>query len=99
MVSYTFASSERTTASGNDGETKAMLHLLDFDEQNDEISAFAIDCFNDVTGMDHNSFRLYDVQSKASKNNSPKKIGESLVTLFHNFTSEFSDYFVEEILF
>lgn len=49
---YVFDTSERTTASGNAAETKALLHLLSFDEDCDKVDAFAIDCFNDVTGMD-----------------------------------------------
>lgn len=42
---YVFDTSERTTASGNAAETKALLHLLSFDEDCDKVDAFAIDCF------------------------------------------------------
>lgn len=97
-MTYRFDSSERTTSPGNVMETKALLYLIDFDENGDDIFGFAIDCFNDVTGMDKDSLKLYDVQSKARKSG-PREIGKELVTLFHNYTSTFREYFIEEILF
>lgn len=44
-----------------------MLHLMCYSDERDEIEHFAIDCFNDVTGMDGSCLSLYDVQSKAGK--------------------------------
>lgn len=96
---YVFDASERTTASGNAAETKALLHLLCFDDDRDEIDAFAIDCFNDVTGMNNQSSALFDVQSKATSGTSPRGIGEDLVTLYKNYLSEFAPYFKSYTLF
>ena len=70
-MTYVFDTSERTTSSGNVAETKALLHLLCFDDDRDKIEAFAIDCFNDVTGMNNPSTALFDVQSKATSSTSP----------------------------
>lgn len=97
-MAYLICSSERTTASGNDMETRALLHLMCYDEHKDDMDGFAIDFFNDVTGMDHMGYRLYDVQSKKASSG-PAAIGEELVTLYKNYVSEFSGYFVEQILF
>lgn len=98
-MGYSFPSLERGTASGNAAETCALLHLMCFADERDEIDLFAIDCFNDVTGMDNACFTLHDVQSKASKNTTPAKLGEYLATLFQNAVSEFSQYFVTLTLF
>lgn len=75
---YVFDTSEATTSSGNRAETKSLLHLLCFDEDKDDIDAFAIDCFNDVTGMNNFSTHLYDVQSKATKRPVQRKLEETL---------------------
>lgn len=76
-----------------------MLHLMCYSDERNEIEHFAIDCFNDVTGMDGSCLSLYDVQSKAGKSINPAKIGEDLATLFENAVSEFSQYFVTFTLF
>lgn len=96
-MTYKITSSERTAASASEMETKAMLHLLCEDDDSN-IRGFAIDFLNDVTGMDNNAFRLYDVQSKG-EDAGPAALGEELVTLFKNYVSEFKDYFVRQILF
>lgn len=75
-----------------------MLHLICYDDSKDDITCFAIDFFNDVTGMDGNAFRLYDVQSKGS-DASAKALGEDLVTLYKNYVSDFKGFFVKQILF
>lgn len=98
-MGYSFPSLERGTASGNAAETCALLHLMCFADEKDEIDLFAIDCFNDVTGMDNGCFTLHDVQSKAGKDTGPAKLGEYLATLFENSVSEFSQYFVTLTLF
>lgn len=98
-MTYTFPSMEKGTAAGNAAETCAMLHLMCYSEERDDIECFAIDCFNDVTGMDGSCFALYDVQSKAGKKITPAKIGEYLATLFENAFSEFSPYFLTFTLF
>lgn len=64
-------------------------------DDSDEIESFAIDFFNDVTGLSSYAEKAWDLQSKASANNSPKAIGKELITLFKNYMSEFEfDYFV-----
>ena len=96
-MAYTVKSSERTRKSGADGETKALLYLMNFRGDSDEIFYFVVDFFNDLTGMDRFSTKLWDVQSKASKSNTPKIIGKELVTLFKNYLSDFE--FMHYILF
>ena len=61
-------------------ETKALLYLLCEDGANGNIIGFAIDFFNDVTGMDRNALRLYDIQSKGT-DSGPSALGQELVTL------------------
>lgn len=98
-MQYVFDTTEQTTASGNSAETRALLHLLCFDSDGDKIDAFAIDCFNDVTGMNDPSTALFDVQSKATPSTSPRQIGKDLVTLYKNYVSEFAPYFKSYTLF
>lgn len=50
-MEYVFTATETGTPSGNEAEAKALLHMLDATE--DGIELFAVDCFNDVTGMDN----------------------------------------------
>ena len=73
---YRVDSSERTRNSGAEHETKALLYLMNFRDDSDEIHYFVIDFFNDLTGMDKFADKLWDVQSKGSKNNSPFEIGK-----------------------
>lgn len=94
---YTVRSSERTRGAGAEYETKALLYLMNFSHHRDEIHFFVVDFFNDLTGMDRYSDKLWDLQSKGAKNNSPMAIGRELVTLFNNYLSDFE--FKEYILF
>lgn len=96
---YKFISTERGTPSGNRAETCALLHMMCFAPERDEIDLFAIDCFNDVTGMDNSCNTLHDVQSKGETKITPAKLGEYLATLFENRTSDFSEYFDTLTLF
>ena len=91
---YTVHSSEKLRKTASDFETKAMLYLMNFREDSSQIYYFIVDFFNDVTGMDHMVGKLWDVQSKASKDASAKEIGKELVTLYKNYISgfEFSEY-------
>lgn len=75
-------------------ETKALLYLMNFRSDSNEIFYFVIDFFNDVTGMTRYADKLWDVQSKAASGSSPKAIGRELVTLFKNYLSDldFSAY-------
>lgn len=93
-MTYVVKSSEKTRKSGADTETKALLYLMNFRKDSDEIYFYIVDFFNDLTGMDTYSDKLWDLQSKGSTGNSPKALGRELVTLFKNYLSvfEFSDY-------
>lgn len=87
-MEYKIQSSEKTKASGAEYETKALLYLMNFSKDCKEIYYFVVDFFNDLTGVDRFSDKLWDMQSKGNKNNSPKQIGKELVTLMKNFLSE-----------
>lgn len=97
-MGYIIRSSEKTSSSASEMETKALLHLLCEDGGNGNIVGFAIDFFNDVTGMDRNALRLYDIQSKGT-DSGPSALGQELVTLYKNYISEFKRFFVAQILF
>lgn len=94
---YTVRSSERTRSAGAEYETKALLYLMNFRSDSNQIHYFVVDFFNDLTGMDRFSENLWDLQSKGAKNNSPAAIGKELVTLFKNYLSDID--FKEYILF
>jgi hypothetical protein len=96
-MSYTVKSSEKTRKSGAETETKALLYLMNLRKDSDEIYYFIVDFFNDLTGMDALSDKLWDIQSKGAKENSPKAIGKELVTLFKNYMCDFE--FADYILF
>lgn len=88
-MSYTVKSSERLRNSASEAETKALLYLMNFHEDSDDIYYFIVDFFNDLTGMDNVSQKLWDIQSKGASKSSPKAIGKELVTLFKNYCSDF----------
>ena len=96
-MSYTVKSSEKLRKSGAEAETKALLYLMNFRADNNDIYYFVVDFFNDLTGMDNMAARLWDLQSKGAHNVGPKAIGRELVTLFKNYMSEFT--FESYILF
>lgn len=96
-MSYVVKSSEKTRKSGAETETKALLYLMNFRKDSDEIYFYIVDFFNDLTGMDTYSDKLWDLQSKGATGNSPKAIGKELVTLFKNYLSDFE--FRDFILF
>ena len=91
-MAYTVQSSEKLRKKASDTETKALLYLMNFHNGNNEIHYFIVDFFNDLTGMDRFSRKLWDVQSKGASNSSPKEIGRELVTLFKNYCSNFEFY-------
>lgn len=94
---YTVSSTERTNEKATEYETKALLYLMNFMADSDEIHYFVIDFFNDLTGVDSLADKAWDVQSKGESNIYSKKIGQYLVTLFKNYLSEFN--FINFILF
>ena len=87
-MSYIVRSSEKLRKPAADAETKALLYLMSFYKNSNEIYYFVIDFFNDLTGLNRIANKLWDLQSKGAKNSSPKSIGKELVTLFKNFLSE-----------
>ena len=91
-MTYKVESTEKLTNTASETETKALLYLMNFHADNNDIKFFVIDFFNDVTGTDNFAAKLWDVQSKAGNNVSPKKVGRNLVTLYKNFLSEFDFY-------
>lgn len=88
-MSYTVKSSEKLRKSGAEAETKALLYLMNFRPDSDDIYYFVVDFFNDLTGMDNMATKLWDVQSKGTHNVGPKAVGKELVTLFKNYMSSF----------
>lgn len=94
---YIVRSSERLQPSANDNETKALLYLMSYREDSDEIFFFVVDFLNDLTGMNKRANKLWDLQSKGAKKSSPKAIGAELVTLYKNYISDFK--FSHYILF
>lgn len=64
-MSYIVKSSEKTRKSG--AETKALLYLMNLRKDSEEIYYFIVDFFNDLTGMDAFSDKLWDIQSKGAK--------------------------------
>lgn len=94
---YTIQSTEKLKKPGSDMETKALLYLMSFYIDSDEIHYFIVDFFNDLTGMDRSSSKLWDIQSKGASNSSPKAIGKELVTLYKNYLSDLT--FQKYILF
>lgn len=94
---YTISSTEKTNEKATEYETKALLYLMNFMPDSDEIQYFVIDFFNDLTGIDSLADKAWDVQSKGESNIYAKKVGQYLVTLFKNYLSEFN--FINFILF
>lgn len=88
-MSYIIQSTEKTKAKGSEFETKALLYLMNFRNDSNEVYYFVVDFFNDLTGLDRFSNKTWDLQSKAAKNNYQADIGKELVTLFKNYSSEF----------
>lgn len=94
---YTFKNTEINNKKASDYETKSLLYLMGMRPDSDEIDVFTVDCFNDVTGASSDFSKMWDVQSKNHKTLGPAKIGESLITLYNNYISNFN--FTEYILF
>ena len=94
---YKITATEFNNEKATEYETKSMLYLMNYYNNRGEIAFFAIDFFNDVTGIDRYARNLYDIQSKGVKDVQPSTLGSFLVTLFKNYLSEFG--FVDFILF
>ncbi len=94
-MAYIVSSTEKVRGKGADYETKAMLYLMNCRDDSYEINFFAIDFYNDVTGLNIHADKAWDVQSKGTKGTSAKGIGRELVTLFKNEMSDLNfDYLI-----
>ncbi|MBO4701124.1 MAG: hypothetical protein J5625_00545 [Lachnospiraceae bacterium] len=94
-MAYVVRATEKVRGIGADYETKALLYLMNYRDDSNEIDFFAIDFYNDVTGLDLHANKAWDVQSKGKKGSSAKEIGRELVTLFKNYMSELHfDYLI-----
>lgn len=96
-MSYVIQSTEKNRGIGSEYETKALLYLMNFRTDSNDISYYIIDFFNDLTGSCNQVSKLWDIQSKASKDTNAKALGREMVTLFKNYLSNFN--FLHYILF
>jgi hypothetical protein len=96
-MKYTFKNTEINNKKATDFETKSLLYLIGKRKDSKEVEYVTFDCFNDVSGVNKKSDKIWDIQSKNEKNLSPKKIGKYLFTLFDNYISPFG--FKEFIFF
>lgn len=87
-MAYIVSSTEKVRGKGADYETKAMLYLMGGREDSFEIYSFAIDFYNDVTGLNIHAEKAWDLQSKGNVAKGPMEIGRELVTLFKNYLSD-----------
>jgi hypothetical protein len=94
---YTFKNTEQNNKKATDLETKSLLYLIGMHKERQTIETIAVDCFNDVTGIDAQNIKLWDVQSKNHSVLNPQKIGKALFTLIDNFECPID--FHEYILF
>lgn len=94
---YKITASEERNEKATEYETKSMLYMMNYYTGANKIEYFAIDFFNDVSGVNKLAISCFDVQSKGIKNITPYALGQYLVTLFKNYISEFN--FEEFILF
>lgn len=98
VQSYKVTATERNNEKSAEFETRSLFYLLNYHVDRNEIFFFVIDFFNDVSGVDRLGFKIWDIQSKG-KFASGAQLGNCLVTLFKNYLSEFSDNFVNYILY
>lgn len=87
-MTYEFKYTERNLERASDFETKTLLFLLGIDQIKSQVCFLFIDCFNDISGSDKKCSVLWDYQSKGVSNMTHHKIGESLLTLFENYSSK-----------
>lgn len=94
-MTYIVNSTEKTKGKASDFETRALLYLMALRKDSEEMNVFVIDFFNDVTSLNDDHQKLWDVQSKGEKNVSADKLGKELVTLFKNYVSLINfDYYI-----
>lgn len=86
-MTYTFKNTEINNEKASDFETKSLLYLIGKRKDKKEIEYVAFDCFNDVSGINKNADKIWDIQSKNEQSLNPKKIGKYFYTLFDNYIS------------
>lgn len=96
-MAYTFKNTEINNEKASDFETKSLLYLIGKRKDRKEIEFIAFDCFNDVSGINKSTDKVWDVQAKNEQSLNPKKIGKYFFTLFDNFISTLN--FTELIFF
>jgi len=96
-MAYTFKNTEINNEKASDFETKSLLYLIGKRKDSKEIEYVTFDCFNDVSGINKNTDKIWDIQSKNEQSLNPKKIGKFFYTLFDNYVSTLN--FKEFILF
>lgn len=96
-MNYTFKNTEINNKKASDFETKSLLYLIGKRKDSKDVEYIAFDCFNDVSGINKMSNKIWDIQSKNEKSLNPKKIGKYFFTLFDNYISSFD--FKEFIFF
>ncbi|MDB5119903.1 MAG: hypothetical protein JWN56_1121 [Sphingobacteriales bacterium] len=96
-MAYTFKNTEINNEKASNFETKSLLYLIGKRSDSKEIEYVTFDCFNDVSGVNKQHDKIWDIQSKNEKALSPKKIGTYFFTLFDNYISAFA--FKEFIFF
>lgn len=87
-MEYVFKNTEQNQEKASTHETKSLLYLLWKNKGKERVEYLVVDCFNDVSGIDSDFSKIWDLQSKNHKTLNPKKIWESLYTLFSNYTSK-----------
>lgn len=75
---YVVQSSEKVRGIGADYETKAMLYLLNCSGDSHEINFFAIDFYNDVTGLNVHADKAGMFNGKEQKEPVQQETGENL---------------------
>ena len=96
---YIISSTEEHRQSGDDYETKSMLYLLEFHQDHNDMFYFVVDFYNDISGVDKQCSQIWDLQSKADKDEGAKGIGRKLITLFKNYISSLNPFIKSYILF
>ena len=89
-MTYTFKNTEKNNEKASLYETKSLLYLIGKSDFKKEIEYITFDCFNDVSGINKNGNKIWDIQSKNEKDLNPKKIGRYFFTLFDNSVSNFN---------
>lgn len=73
-MEYVFKNTERNQQAASTHETKSLLYLLSKNRGKEGVEYLVVDCFNDISGIDSNFSKVWDVQSKNHKILNPKKI-------------------------